>query len=445
MLGNFPLVNRDQLSRFRRLSTPSLLLFLLGLCRYHFGEVFLWPKTLLTGVQYVEKGRGDPEERESSLDHFPWSCSSAPPPPPLSSQGHSNSMLVSISLILSLGFSKLRVEEGIVIPCLVPSVLLVLVVVVVRPQPPPDVGSRLLHRVQPGVPRHGGRVVAVLGDQAVEPLALARRLVPDVFLGGQVGLLLEQVDDPRPFLSATASVFVVFVVLVVVFEIVERVVERVLPAEDLDDLAVGVTLDFHGPDGAAVPARGRDGQGVLHWRCDRRSFGGGGGGREEVLFDAAGRLAEFGRQAQAAVVLRQRLVLVPGLGDEAVAARVEGLLGLLGLFDGRARGPPLALLEIAAHCVFFFLGEGGKVGGVCGAFAFSVWRLLLGMGFKGMPVVSSRLICFVFLVVFLFWRLNVLLLTTSQSTRNFGDKHSECYRYRHCYLISFCYRRLRFI
>lgn len=61
-----------------------------------------------------------------------------------------------------------------------------------------------------------------------------------------------------------------------------------------------------------------------------------------------------------------------------------------------------------------------------------------GWGFKGMLVVSSRLICFVFLVVFfLFWRLNVLLLTNSQSTRNFGDKHSECYRYRRCYLIGF--------
>lgn len=44
----------------------------------------------------------------------------------------------------------------------------------------------------------------------------------------------------------------------------------------------------------------------------------------------------------------------PVLRDDVVPERVEQSMWLAGcvLLDGGARGPPLALLEVAAHCFF---------------------------------------------------------------------------------------------
>lgn len=246
----------------------------------------------------------------------------------------------------------------------------ILLIRLVDRQPLPDVSRSLLHGVQPEVPRHRRRVVPVPGHEPREPLALLLRLVPLVRLGGPAGLGLEQVHHPCRLGAGRALVVLTFfllLLLVVVvslvvglgLDVVERVVERVVLAQHPHDLAVRVALHLDAPERGAGTAGRRHGEGVL---------GAAVGGRHLCRgVDAAGGLAEFCREAQAAVILGEGFFLVPVrlacqilvlgpawraplppgparvfvdspvLCDEAVAEGVEWLLEPVWLPDGWSR------------------------------------------------------------------------------------------------------------
>lgn len=208
-------------------------------------------------------------------------------------------------------------------------------------QPARNIRRRLLHRVEPGIPGHGPRVVAVLGHELPQPLRLPLAQVPGLFRCRVPGLLHQRADhvghalvvalgvvDAAPLLVlllgllhlVVAAVvvnfhdFCVFSLLLVV-EVAEGIVERVLAAlaDDADDFARGVALHagfrddglFGAGNGKRVGGRGGGvGGGV-------GGFQGGDGGLVQAALDTARRGAEAGDETEAAVVLRQRGFLVP--------------------------------------------------------------------------------------------------------------------------------------